>query len=236
VGGCALRAAADIIIDKAKRMAAQLMEAAPADVEFANGKFRIAGTDRELDMTSVARAFYAPMGIPGNISLGLEAAGTYDGPPNFPNGCHAAEVEIDPETGQVSLLRYTAIDDVGRALNPMICEGQITGGVVQGIGQALLERVVYDRESGQLLSGTWSDYAIPRADDVPSFDMEFHNVPAQTNPLGVKGVGEGGAVVSPAAVTVAVLDALRRAGVEHIDTPATPNRVWEVLRAARQPA
>ncbi len=233
VGGCALRAAADAIIEKAKLMAAQLMEAAPVDVEFKEGFFRIAGTDRKLDMTSVARAFYAPVGIPGNISLGLEAAGSYDGPPNFPNGCHAAEVEIDPETGQVSLQRYTAIDDVGRALNPMICEGQISGGVAQGVGQALLEHVVYERESGQLLSGSWQDYAIPRAEDLPSFDMEFHDVPAKTNPLGVKGVGEAGAVVSPAAVTLAVLDALSRAGVEHIETPATPNRVWEALRALR---
>ncbi len=233
VGGCALRAAADAVIAKAKLMAAHLMEAAAADVEFKEGKFRIAGTDREMGLVDVAKAFYRPMGIPRELGLGLDASGSYDGPPNFPNGCHSAEVEIDPETGEVRLVRYTAVDDVGRALNPMICEGQIVGGVVQGIGQALLEHVVYDRESGQLLSGSLTDYTMPRADDLPHFDMEFHDVPAKTNPLGVKGVGEGGAVGSPPAVIAAVLDALRQAGVEHIDMPATPNRVWDSLRAAR---
>jgi carbon-monoxide dehydrogenase large subunit len=236
IGGCALRAAADAVIEKAKHMAAHLMEAAAADVEFREGVFRIAGTDRQMPMVEVAKAFYRPMGIPKHIGLGLEGAGSYEGPPNFPNGCHACEVEIDPETGAVSMQRYTAIDDVGRAINPMICEGQIVGGVVQGIGQALLEHVVYDPESGQLLSGSFSDYAMPFADTIPEFRLEFHDVPAKTNPLGVKGVGEGGAVGSPAVVMAAVLDALKGAGVKHLDMPATPNRVWAALQAGNAAA
>jgi carbon-monoxide dehydrogenase large subunit len=233
IGGCALRNAADAVIEKAKLMAAHLMEAAPADVEFKEGVFRIAGTDRQMGMVDVAKAFYRPMGIPRHIGLGLEGAGSYEGPPNFPNGCHACEVEVDPETGRVTMQKYTAIDDVGRAINPMICEGQIVGGVVQGIGQALLEHVVYDPESGQLLSGSFTDYAMPFADNVPDFALEFHDIPAKTNPLGVKGVGEGGAVGSPAVVIAAVLDALKETGVKHIDMPATSNRVWESIRAAR---
>jgi carbon-monoxide dehydrogenase large subunit len=233
IGGCALRNAADAVIEKGKLMAAHLMEAAATDVEFKDGVFRIAGTDRQMGMTDVAKAFYRPMGIPRHIGLGLEGAGSYEGPPNFPNGCHACEVEIDPETGVVSMQKYTAIDDVGRAINPMICEGQIVGGVVQGIGQALLEHVRYDAETGQLLSGSFADYAMPFADAIPHFELQFHDVPAKTNPLGVKGVGEGGAVGSPAVVMAAVLDALKETGVKHIDMPATPNRVWETIRAAR---
>ncbi|OGA29195.1 MAG: carbon monoxide dehydrogenase [Betaproteobacteria bacterium RIFCSPLOWO2_02_FULL_65_24] len=233
VGGCALKNAADAIVEKARLMAAHLMEAAPADVEFKDGQFRIAGTDRQMPLVDVAKAFYRPMGLPKQFGLGLDAAGSYEGPPNFPNGCHACEVEIDPETGAVTLQKYAAIDDVGRALNPMICEGQIVGGVVQGIGQALLEQVVYDPESGQLLSGSFSDYTMPRADDLPHFDLEFHDVPATSNPLGVKGVGEGGAVGSPAVVIAAVLDALRPLGIEHIEMPATPLRVWETMQQAK---
>ena len=142
-------------------------------------------------------------------------------------------MEIDPETGVVTMAHYTAIDDVGVALNPMICEGQIVGGVVQGIGQALLEHVVYDRESGQLLSGSFTDYAMPHADTIPAFAIGWHDVPAKTNPLGVKGVGEGGAVGSPAVVMAAVLNALRDLGVTHMDMPATPHRVWHAIQSAR---
>jgi carbon-monoxide dehydrogenase large subunit len=209
------------------------MEAAAADVEFKEGVFRIAGTDRQMAMVDVAKAFYRPVGIPRHIGLGLEGAGSYEGPPNFPNGCHACEVEIDPETGVVTMAHYTAVDDVGVALNPMLCEGQIVGGVVQGIGQALLEHVVYDRESGQLLSGSFADYAMPHADTIPEFAIGWHDVPAKTNPLGVKGVGEGGAVGSPAVVMAAVLDALKGLGVTHMDMPATPHRVWHAIQAAR---
>jgi carbon-monoxide dehydrogenase large subunit len=148
----------------------------------------------------------------------------------FPNGCHIVEVEIDPETGVVSIERYTVVDDFGRTINPLLLEGQVHGGIVQGIGQALLEQAVYDPESGQLLSGSFMDYAMPRAGDIPSFAFSTHNVPSTANPLGVKGAGEAGAVGAPPAVINAIVDVLhRRVGLRHIDMPATPRRVWEAL-------
>ena len=235
IGGCALRVAADRIIANAKPMAAYLLEAAATDVEFKEGNFRISGTDRSISITEVAQAFYRPMGLPGEFGIGLEASGFYVAEPsNFPNGCHACELEVDPLTGTVAIGRYTVVDDVGRVINPLICEGQIHGGLAQGIGQALLEEVVYERESGQLLSGSFADYAMPHADDLPAFGISFHEVPSKTNPLGVKGAGEAGAVGSPPAVINALLDALRPLGVDHIDMPATPSRVWECLQRVRQ--
>ncbi|TPW07562.1 MAG: hypothetical protein FD127_4469, partial [Acidimicrobiaceae bacterium] len=168
LGGCALKAAADAVVEKAKRMAAHLMEAAPVDIEFKEGQFRIVGTDRSMPLVEVAKAFYRPMGLPPEFGVGLEASGSYaTEPPNFPNGCNACEVEVDPQTGAVQIDRYIVVDDAGRVINPLICEGQIQGGVAQGIGQALLEEVVYDRESGQLVSGSFTDYCMPRADDLP---------------------------------------------------------------------
>jgi carbon-monoxide dehydrogenase large subunit len=167
------------------------------------------------------------------LGVGLQATGTWNtDPPNFPNGCHICEVEIDPDTGVVRIDRYNAVDDVGRALNPMIVEGQIHGGVAQGIGQALHEHVVYDRDSGQLLTGSFMDYGMPRADDMPSFNLRFAEIPCKTNPLGVKAVGEAGTIGAPAAVMNAVVDALRPFGVSHLDMPATPLRVWEAIRNA----
>jgi carbon-monoxide dehydrogenase large subunit len=232
LGGCALKLAADAIIEKARAMAAHLMEAAPADVRFDAGTFSIAGTDRSLTMVEVAKAFYRPAGLPRQFGLGLDASGSWAAePPNYPNGCHVCEVEVDPETGAVRLDRYTAIDDVGVIVNPMICEGQVHGGLAQGIGQALMEAVVYDRASGQLLSGSFMDYAMPRADDLPDFAVDFHLTPATTNPLGIKGVGETGTVATPATIANAVLDAL---GLEHIETPLTPERVWRALRSAKR--
>jgi carbon-monoxide dehydrogenase large subunit len=230
LGGCALRVAADKLIEKARPMAAQLMEAAAADIEFKDGKFRIKGTDRSIAFPEVAKAFYRPMGK----TLGLEATGSWNSePPNYPNGCHACEVEVDPDTGVVTLERYTVVDDLGMVINPMICEGQIHGGLAQGIGQALMEHVIYERESGQLLSGSFTDYAMPRADDMPPFSVGYVEVPCRTNPLGIKGVGEAGAVATPPAITSAIVDALQPLGVKHIEMPATPNRVWEAIRAAR---
>lgn len=229
LAGCALREAADAIIAKAKPVAAELLEAAPADIEFNNGSFRVTGTDRSITMSNVAKAFYLPFGA----RLGLEASGTWTAnPPNYPNGCHACEVEIDPETGCVQIVRYAVIDDVGRAINPLICKGQVHGGVAQGIGQALLEHVLYDRDSGQLISGSFGDYAMPRADDLPELQTGSHDVPCKTNPLGVKGIGEGGAIGAPPAVIEAVLDALRPLGVKSIDMPATPHRVWAAIQQA----
>ena len=241
IGGCALKAAAEAIVEKAKPVAAHLMEATPADVEFAHGSFRIAGTDRSIPLMEVAGAFYGKTGIPSRFGLGLEASGSYamdapSHPANYPNGCHCCEVEIDPETGVVRIDRYTVVDDVGRVINPMICEGQVQGGLAQGIGQALLETIAYDRDSGQLLSGSFMDYAMPRGDDLPMFTLSFEEIPSTTNPLGVKGVGEAGAIGSPPAVINAVLDALAPLGVDHIDMPATPLRVWRAIQRARKGA
>ena len=233
VGGAALREASLAMIEKARLMAAHLMEAAATDIDFRDGQFRITGTDKTMSFTSVARAFYRPAGIPKHLSVGLEASGSWDAdPPNYPNGCHVCELEIDPQTGEVRIDRYTVIDDLGRVINPLICEGQIHGGLAQGIGQALMEHIVYDPESGQLLSGSFSDYCMPRADDFSPVKVEYVEIPCTTNPLGVKGVGEAGAVGSPPTVVNAILDALRPMGVTNIEMPATPNRVWNAIRSA----
>jgi carbon-monoxide dehydrogenase large subunit len=236
VAGGALREAADAIVEKGKKLAAHLMEAAPADVQFGDGKFVIGGTDRAMGIVEVARASFMPMGLPPGLGIGLEGIGTSAPAQSFPNGCHVCEVEIDPETGVVEIARYAVVDDVGTVINPLICEGQISGGLAQGIGQALMEHVVYDKESGQLLSGSFNDYAMPRADDFPDFAMAFHNVPCTTNVLGVKGVGEAGSVGAPPAVINAVLDALRPLGVTALDMPASPQRVWSAIQAARPAA
>ena len=230
IGGSALKAAADALVDKARPLAAHLMEAAPADVVFKEGKFQVVGTDRSMALVDVARAFYRPVGLPKQFGIGLEANGAWSAEPqNFPNGAHVCEVEVDPETGEVAIDRYVVVDDVGRVINPLICEGQIQGGLAQGIGQALFEQIAYDRESGQLLSGTFADYCMPRADDLPPFDLDFHEVLCRTNPIGVKGVGEAGSVGAPPTVINAILDALRPLGVDHLDMPATPARIWERL-------
>jgi carbon-monoxide dehydrogenase large subunit len=231
VGGNALKRAADAIVEKAKPMAAMMMEAAAGDIEFKDGSFRIVGTDRSLPLTDVAKAFYRPVFLPPQFDVGLEASGTFAAePPNYPNGCHICEVEIDPETGVVTLARYAAVDDVGKIMNHLLCEGQIHGGVAQGVGQALMELIVFDAE-GQLVTGSFQDYAMPRAEDFPDLVSELAEVPARTNPLGVKGAGEAGATGAPPAVVGAILDALRLLGIDHIDMPATPNRIWQALNA-----
>jgi aerobic carbon-monoxide dehydrogenase large subunit len=231
IGGNALKRAADNIIEKAKPMAASILEAAPSDLEFKDGSFRIVGTDRALPLTDVAKAFYRPVMLPPQFDVGLEASGTFAAePPNYPNGCHVCEVEIDPETGAVTLERYAAVDDVGRVMNHLLCEGQIHGGVAQGAGQALMEAIVFDA-SGQLVTGSFQDYAMPRAADLPNFTSELTEVPATTNPLGVKGAGEAGATGAPPAIIGAVLDALKPLGIDHIEMPATPSRVWAAIDA-----
>jgi carbon-monoxide dehydrogenase large subunit len=232
VGGCALKAAADVAIEKARRMAAHLMEAAPEDLVFADGAFTITGTDRAMPMMEVVKAFYRPAHLPPGIDLGLEASGSYEAEvPNFPNGCHVAEVEIDPSTGEVAILRYSLVDDTGRALNPLIVEGQIVGGLAQGIGQALMEDLRYDPQSGQLLTGSFNDYCMPRATDLPDLAMGFRDILCKTNPLGIKGVGESGTIGAPVTVVNAILDALRPMGVRGLDMPATPLRVWQAMQA-----
>jgi carbon-monoxide dehydrogenase large subunit len=229
VGGSAMVKAMDKIIAKGKRIAAHLMEASVQDVEFKDGKFTVAGTDKSKALAEVSLAAYVPHNYPiEEIEPGLDETAFYD-PKNFtfPGGCHIAEVEIDPDTGHVAVVNFTAVDDVGRVVNPMIVEGQVQGGVAQGIGQALLETCVYDAE-GQLLSGSMMDYTMPRADDLPNFHVATENTMCTHNPLGAKGCGEVGAIGSPPAVINAVCDAL---GIAHMDMPATPQKIWQALGA-----
>src|SRR6266702_1944970 len=235
VGGNALKAASDAIIAKGKNLAAALMEADAADIEFKDGQYRVVGTDKAIAIADVAKAAYAPMGpVTEKFGVGLFAAGSYSpNPPSHPNGAHVCEVEIDPETGEVVVDRYFVVDDLGRVLNPMIVRGQIHGGVVQGLGQALIEHQIYDRQSGQLLSGSFMDYGMPRADTMPNVETQLEEVPCKTNPLGVKGIGESGTIGAPPTVINALLDALGPLGVDHIDMPATPARVWETITRAR---
>ena len=234
VGGAALKDAADRVIAKASRMAAHLMEAAEADIEFADGSFTVAGTDKSIGIVQVARASFMPVGWPEEFGIGLEATGSFtptNG--NFPNGCHICEVEVDPETGGVDLRSYAAVNDSGLIINPLLFEGQVHGGLAQGIGQVLFEHVVYDDESGQLQSGSFMDYCMPRADDLPSFVLDDVEVLCKTNPLGVKGVGETGTVAALPAVMHAILDAVRPLGVSDLQMPATPQVVWRAIREAR---
>ena len=235
VGGNALKAASDAIIEKGKQLAAAMMEADAADLEFKHGQYRVVGTDKTVSITDVAKASYAPAGpITDKFGVGLEASGSYSAnPPSHPNGSHVCELEVDPETGEVVVDRYFVVDDLGRVLNPLIVRGQIHGGVIQGVGQALVEHQVYDRQSGQLLSGSFMDYGMPRADTMPSVEAELEEVPCKTNPLGVKGIGESGTIGAPPTVINAIIDALKPLGVDHIDMPATPQRVWETISRAR---
>jgi aerobic carbon-monoxide dehydrogenase large subunit len=233
IGGSALRAAADEVIERGKRFAAHFMEADAADIAFANGAFTIAGTDRSMPIGQVAQMSFIPVGLPSELGVGLQGAGAFSSDvPTFPNGCHICEVEIDPEIGEVTLDRYTVVDDIGTVINPLLAMGQIQGGVAQGAGQALSEDVVYDIDSGQLLTGTLLDYAIPRADTMPRVRIDFSPVPSPTNPLGAKGVGEGGTVASTSTVMNAILDALAPLGVTDVPMPATPERIWRAMRTA----
>jgi aerobic carbon-monoxide dehydrogenase large subunit len=233
IGGSSLKKATDIIVEKAREMASHILEAAPGDIEFSAGSFTVAGTDRSIALVEIAKRAHAPAGWPAQFGIGLEAVGSFaPTAPNFPNGCHVCEVEIDPETGKSEIVRYTAVDDSGLIINPLLFEGQIHGGIAMGIGQALLEKVEYDPESGQLLSGSFLDYAMPRADDMPFFDLDEHGSACKTNPLGVKGAGESGTVGAPPAIINAIIDALEPYGVADIEMPATPQRVWRAISAA----
>ncbi|MCC2674014.1 MAG: putative carbon monoxide dehydrogenase large chain [Ramlibacter sp.] len=235
VGGAAIMKALDKIETKARKIAAHLMEAGDGDVEFSNGEFRIKGTDKKVTFGQVALTAYVPHNYPlDKLEPGLNETAFYD-PTNFtfPAGTYICEVEVDPATGVVKVDRFTAVDDFGTIINPMIVEGQVHGGLVQGIGQALLENCVYDKQTGQLLTGSMMDYALPRADDMPHFTLDTVCTPCTHNPLGTKGCGEAGAIGSPPAVINAVLDALRGLGVQDLDMPASPGRVWEAIQAAR---
>ncbi len=232
VGGTAIVKALDKIVAKGRKIAAHLMEVSDADVEFKDGRFTVKGTDKHVPFAQVALTAYVPHNYPlDKLEPGLDETAFYD-PTNFtyPAGTHICEVEVDPDTGVTNIVSFTACDDFGNIVNPMIVEGQVHGGLAQGIGQALLEGCVYDRESGQLLTGTYMDYAMPRADDLPNFKVDTRVTACTHNPLGVKGCGEAGAIGSPAAVINALCDAL---GVKDIEMPATPERVWRAARAAK---
>ena len=233
VGGSAIVRAIDKIINKGKKIAAHLMEASESDVVFENGAFTVAGTDKSKSFGEIALTAYVPHQYPiETVEPGLEETAFYD-PQNFtfPAGAYICEVEVDPRTGEVAIERFSAADDFGNIVNPMIVEGQVHGGLAQGIGQALTENCIYD-EGGQLVNGSYMDYAMPRADDLPGFEVDTCVTPCTHNPLGVKGCGEAGAIGAPAALMNAVLDALASKGVEHLEMPATPGRVWEALQAA----
>ncbi|MDF0600308.1 xanthine dehydrogenase family protein molybdopterin-binding subunit [Psychromarinibacter sp. C21-152] len=231
-GGGAIRGAADEVIEKGKAMAAHLMEVSPADVEFAEGTFSVAGTDKAMPIRQIAALSFKPI-FPPELGMGLH--GQHDFLLQgfaFPNGCQICEVEVDPETGVVELVQLTSVDDVGTVVNPMLLEGQIVGGIAQGMGQALMEDVAYDGETGQLLSGSFMDYAMPRAGDVPPVRFEVLSTDTQSNPLGAKGAGEAGTVGATPVVMSAVLDALAPLGVRELALPASPQRVWAAIRAA----
>jgi aerobic carbon-monoxide dehydrogenase large subunit len=230
IGGNALRSAADEVIEKAKRLASVLLEASAGDLEFCERFFRVAGTDRSISFKDVVRSAYHPAKLPKGIPLGLEASGYFAAdPPAFPNGCHICEVEIDATTGATVVDRYAAVDDFGRLINPLIVGGQVHGALAQGLGQALGEHIVYDA-SGQLLTASFMDYALPRANEMPSFVVAFNEEPCRTNPLGVKGAGEAGCVAAPPVVINAILNALHPLGVRHLDMPATPERIWHAIQ------
>jgi carbon-monoxide dehydrogenase large subunit len=235
VGGSAIMKALDKIEAKAKKIAAHLLEASDTDIEFANGEFVVKGTDKKIPFGQVALTAYVPHNYPlDTLEPGLNETAFYD-PTNFtfPAGTYICEVEVNPKTGETRVDRFTAVDDFGTIINPMIVEGQVHGGLAQGIGQALLENCVYDRDSGQLLTGSYMDYAMPRADDLPNFKIGHVCTPCTTNPLGTKGCGEAGAIGSPPAVMNAVLDALAPLGVKDMDMPASPHRVWKAIQEAR---
>ncbi|MBI4497519.1 MAG: molybdopterin-dependent oxidoreductase, partial [Chloroflexi bacterium] len=235
VGGIALHQSLEKIRDKARKIAAHLLEAAEQDIRFEDGRLYVAGApDRSVSFPEVALNAFLAHNWPAGLEPGLEATSFYN-PENFtwPFGTHIAVVEVDPDTGRVDLRRYVAVDDCGNVINPLMVEGQVHGGIAQGIGQALYEGAVYDG-SGQLVTGTLMDYAVPRADDLPSFELGRTVTPSPVNPMGVKGVGEAGTIGSTPAIVNAVLDALKPLGVRHLDMPLKPEKVWRAIQEARR--
>ena len=233
-GGMALVVAAEKVVEKGKQIASHLLEAAASDIEFAEGRFTVAGTDRGIDLTEIAKASFMAERMPLELELGLDAnAIAVPKGPTFPNGFHVCEVEIDPDTGVARVVRYTVVDDVGRAVNPLLLKGQIHGGIAQGVGQALGENVVHDAD-GQPLTGSFMDYMMPRAHDFPALVVGSHDVPSGNNPLGVKGAGEAGCVGALPAVMNAINDALAPLGIRHFEMPATPERLWQVIAQAKR--
>ncbi len=231
--GGAIVAASDIVIAQGKQIAAHFLEAAAEDIEFFRGRFSIVGTDRGIGIMDLAARLRTEARLPDDVPRTLDVSHIFKGVPSaFPNGCHIAEVELDPETGMVEIVSYVTVNDFGVLVNPMLVAGQAHGGIAQGVGQALIESVVYD-EDGQMLTGSYMDYGLPRASDLPLLGFESHPVPARTNPLGAKGCGEAGCAGSLPAVMNAVVDALSEFGITHIDMPATPHRIWQAIQAVR---
>ena len=234
IGGTAAWTAAGKLVEKGKRIAAHLLEAAEADISFANGRFTVTGTDRGLAFKEVARAAFDHANLPKGIEPGFYESGTFSPQQDtFPNGCHVCEVEIDPDTGEVQIASYLVVDDVGTVINPLTLKGQIHGGVAQGVGQILMEQVAYDPSSGQLVSASFMDYAMPRAEHFSDIVVKSNPVPTKLNPLGAKGAGEAGTVGALPAVMNAILDALAPLGVQALDMPATAARVWQAIQSAR---
>jgi carbon-monoxide dehydrogenase large subunit len=235
LGSIVMLNASNEIIDKGKKIAAHLFEADVADIGFAGGEFAVTGTDRRIHIFDVAREALQRNDLPDDLRGPLRGIGDETVTlAAFPYGSHVCEVEVDPETGIVDIVRYSAVDDVGRAVNPMIVHGQVHGGIVQGVGQALMEDACYDRDTAQPIAGSFMDYAMPRADHVPHFDCDLSEVPSLTHPLGIRPAGEGGTTPALAVVINAVVDALAEFGVHHVEMPATPERVWRAIRAAQQ--
>jgi carbon-monoxide dehydrogenase large subunit len=233
LGSAALIGAAAKIIEKGTQIAAHALEAAEQDIEFAAGKFVVAGTDKAIDIQAVARLAFNPAALPRGMDSGLSASATFAAvAATFPNACHVAEVEIDPETGVVRLVRYLAVEDVGTVLNPLLLGGQMHGGIVQGVGHVFGEEMRWD-DGGQALTGSFMDYAMPRADEMPFFEIETQGVPTTRNPLGAKGAGEAGTVGAVACLTSAVLDALAPLGVTDLPMPVTAERLWRVIQDAK---
>lgn len=233
-GGSALRLAADEVVQNGKRLSAWMLEAAEADIEFERGLFRIKGTDRQVSFRDVAKASYNAAALPQGFQIGLSGVGTHPGPNTFPNGCMICELEVDPETGRLALLQLCAVDDVGCVVNPLTLEGQLHGSIAQGVGEALLEQIVYSPDMAQLLTGSFMDYGMPRADHIPELIAEYALVPTKTNLLGTKGGSEAGNVGVPAAVINAIVDALSSFGIDDVALPATSERLWNAIRG-KQP-
>jgi carbon-monoxide dehydrogenase large subunit len=234
IAGTAVYKAVDKVISKATRIAAHLLEAADSDIEFGDGVFTVAGTDRSIAFPDVARTAFQPNKLPPDIEIGLFETATWSPDArNIPNSSHVCELEIDPDTGTIEIVNYTAVHDVGVELNPLLVAGQVHGGIAQALGQALMENIVYEPDSGQLLSGSFMDYAMPRADDLPNYHIDSHPVPTPTNPLGVKGAGECGTVGGLSAAMNAINDALAPLGIRNLAMPATPERVWRAIQDAK---
>ena len=231
LGGSAVNMATDKVIEKAIKIAAHNLEAAPEDIELSEGLFTVVGTDKALSFIEVAKAAVNPNSIPKDMEPGINEQATYTADMmNYPNGCHICELEIDPDTGIIEILKYSVVDDVGTVMNPLLLKGQIMGGIVQGVGQALMEDVAYD-ENGQLITGSFMDYGMPRADNMSYMDIKSNPVPTKTNPLGVKGAGEAGNVGGLPAVMNAIIDALSPLGILHLDMPCTPEKIWRAIQS-----